>query len=62
LSNILAPFILELGKAGSITQLAKQHTGYRNGIYVYNGMLTNQFIAEQFDLHYKPIELLLAAF
>jgi len=62
LSNILAPFILELGRAGSITQLAKQNLGYRNGIYVYNGMVTHQFIGELFDLQYKPMELILAAF
>ncbi len=62
LSNILAPFILELGRAGSITQLAKQNYGYRNGIYIYNGMVTHKFIGELFDLQYKPMELILAAF
>ncbi len=62
LSNILAPFILELGYAGSVTQLAKQNKGYRNGIYIYNGILTNQYIGEIFDMQYKPIDLLLAAF
>lgn len=61
LSNILAPFIVNLGMAGSITQLAKENAGYRNGIYIYNGMLTNQFIGNLFDIQYKPIELLLAA-
>lgn len=62
LSNILAPFLLELGRAGNITQIAKQNPGYRNGIYVYNGMVTHQFIGELFDLQYKPMELILAAF
>lgn len=62
LSNILAPFILEMGYAGSVNQLVKQNKGYRNGIYIYNGILTNQYIGEIFDLQYKPIDLLLAAF
>ncbi len=61
-SNILAPVLLDLGKAGSIIQLAKQKTGYRNGIYVFNDMLTNQYIGEMFDIPYKPMDLLLDAF
>jgi alanine dehydrogenase len=61
-SNILAPFLLDLGKTGSIMQLAKQNPGYRNGIYIYNDMLTNPYIGELFDISYKPIELLFAAF
>ncbi len=61
-SNILAPFLIELGNAGSITQLAKQNSGYRNGIYIYNGILTHQYIGNLFDIQSKPIELLLAAF
>lgn len=61
LSNILAPFILELGYAGSVTQLLKQNNGYRNGVYIYNGILTNQYIGEMFDIQYKPLNLLLAA-
>jgi alanine dehydrogenase len=62
LSNILAPLILDLGYAGSINHLIKQNNGYRNGVYVFNGILTNQYIGEIFDLQYKPIDLLLAAF
>ncbi len=61
ISNILAPLILKLGYAGSITQLAKQNEGCRNGIYIYNGILTHKYIGEIFDLQYKPIDLLLAA-
>ncbi|NSW44925.1 MAG: alanine dehydrogenase [Bacteroidales bacterium] len=62
LSNILAPLILDLGYAGSINNLIKQNKGYRNGVYVFNGILTNPYIGEIFDLQYKPIDLLLAAF
>ncbi|MGQ9847663.1 MAG: alanine dehydrogenase [Bacteroidales bacterium] len=62
LSNILAPLILELGYAGSINNLIKQNKGYRQGVYVFNGILTNQYIGKLFDLQYKPIDLLLAAF
>jgi alanine dehydrogenase len=62
LSNILSPIILEMGSVGGLKPLLKENTGVRKGVYVYNGILTSEPIGNKFDLPYKDIELLMAAF
>jgi alanine dehydrogenase len=62
LSNIFGPILLRMGEAGDIKQLIKDDAGVRNGIYMYNGILTNSYIGNMFDIPSKDIELLLAAF
>ena len=62
LSNIFAPLILEMGKAGSINNFAKQNIGFRHGLYVFNGTLTNQYIGKRFSLPAQDINLLMGAF
>ncbi|GAI76442.1 unnamed protein product, partial [marine sediment metagenome] len=36
--------------------------GLRRGVYIYNGILTNEFIGKNFGIQSQDIELLLAAF
>jgi alanine dehydrogenase len=36
--------------------------GARSGVYLYNGILTNEYIGNRFDLPSKDIDLLMAAF
>jgi len=62
LSNIISPIILEMGNAGGIKPLLKQQTGVRQGTYMYNGILTNDYIGNRFDIPSKDIDLLMAAF
>jgi alanine dehydrogenase len=62
LSNIFAPLILEMGMAGSINILAKENAGFRHGIYIFNGILTNQYIGNYFKLPSQDINLLMGAF
>ena len=62
LSNILGNLILGLGNAGGINPLIKQHSGIRTGIYVYNGVLTNESIGRRFGMPYQDINLLTVAF
>jgi len=62
LSNIFAPLIIEMGKAGSINNFAKQNIGFRHGLYVFNGTLTNQYIGNRFSLPTQHINLLMGAF
>lgn len=61
LSNIFAPILLLIGDEGGITQSIKRHQGMRNGVYLYNGTLTNEIIGEAFHLPYKPLDLIIAA-
>lgn len=62
LSNILSPIILEMGTAGGLKPLLKENKGVRNGVYVYNGILTSERIGQEFNLPFKDINLLMAAF
>jgi alanine dehydrogenase len=62
LSNIFAPMLLAVGDEGGITNLIKHNEGFRHGVYLYNGTLVNEMIGEAFELPYKNLDLLLAAF
>ena len=62
LNNIIAPIILDIGSEGGIENLLKRDYGVRQGVYIYNGILTNQFISKSYNLPFQDISLLMAAF
>ncbi|NEN24084.1 alanine dehydrogenase [Cryomorpha ignava] len=62
LSNIFLPLILNIGQNGGCSNLIKRDMGFRHGVYIYNGTLTNETLGEVFRLPYKDIDLLFAAF
>lgn len=59
LSNILSPLILEMGDKGGVVELIRNHKGFRNGVYIYKGILTNEVLGKVFGLKYKDINLIL---
>ncbi|HNX86338.1 MAG TPA: alanine dehydrogenase, partial [Bacteroidales bacterium] len=62
LNNIIVPIILDMGSEGGIENLIKKEFGVRQGVYIYNGIITNQFISKRFNLPFQDISLLMAAF
>ncbi len=60
-STIFAPILLNIGEEGGVENMLRRDDGVRNGIYIYNGILTNQMLSEMFKLPYKDINLLMAA-
>ena len=62
LSNVLVPILLDKGMCGGLLQLIKEDLGVRKGVYLYNGILTNEWIGNQFGITTKDIDLLLSAF
>jgi len=62
LSNIIAPTLLEIGESGGVNSYIKGNNGFREGIYLYNGILTNHDIGQLTALPDTDINLLLAAF
>ncbi len=60
LSQIFAPLLVEMGEVGGVSSLMKRNPGFRNGTYLYKGILTNQLLGEAFDMRYKDIDLLVA--
>lgn len=61
LSNIFAPILLDVGDYGGIDNMLKLNRGVRNGVYIYNGILTNKMLGKHLKLPYKDIDLLMAA-
>jgi alanine dehydrogenase len=62
LSNIFRPLIQDIADAGGITPMLKFNNGLRNGVYIFNGILTNEMLGQKFGVLSKDINLLLAAF
>lgn len=62
ISNFLAPLINRLADAGSLEQFIAEDKAFSKGIYIYNGILTNERIGKKFGLTYRDLNLLMAAF
>lgn len=62
LSNIFSSVLLEIGEIGGISHYIKSMKGFREGVYIYNGILTNKDIGNKFKLPTKDLDLLMAAF
>ena len=59
ISNIFSPLLLEMGERGGVEDLIRSHSGFRNGVYIYKGLLTNEVLGKVFNLKYKDINLIL---
>ena len=59
ISNILAPSLLKMGIQGGIEEYMKKEDGFRAGIYLYRGMLTNAILGSMFELPYKDLNLII---
>lgn len=62
LSNIFSSMLIKIGNSGSVKIAVGESTGFRNGVYVYGGMLVNRLIAEYFGLGSNDIGLFLAGY
>lgn len=61
ISNVLMPLLLDAADGGGFDKLVWKKQGVREGIYLYNGALTNYYLSQRFKLKYTDLELLLAA-
>jgi len=59
LSNIFSPILMEMGDVGGCKDMIRKDSGFRSGVYIYQGKLTSQILGKVFDLPYKNIEWLL---
>jgi alanine dehydrogenase len=62
LSNVFNPILLSIAETGGVQKQLKQEVGLRHGVYIYNGILTNDRIGNYFGIPSKDIDLLMAAF
>ncbi|MCC5915175.1 MAG: alanine dehydrogenase [Balneolaceae bacterium] len=61
LNNVIVPFLVEIGDAGGIQDCLWNNTALRNGTYVYKKHLTKKGLAEQFDMPFRDVEMLIAS-
>lgn len=62
ISNVFVPLLLEIGESGGIKQRIKDDPNFRNGVYIYNGILTNSYLGNLYNIPSRDINLLMAAF
>lgn len=62
ISNVFAPLIVGIGDSGSMGKHFKENVGLRHGVYVYNGILTNENVGNRLGIPSKDMDLLMAAF
>lgn len=62
MSNILIPVLLSISDDGGVNNYIKTSRGFRKGVYIYHGILTNRDIGNLFNIPSKEIDLLLAVF
>lgn len=61
ISNILMPLLLECSKMGGAEGMVYHREGFRNGVYIYKGMLTSSALSKKFSIKYTDINLLLTS-
>ena len=62
ISNTLVNMILSMGQQGSLSNWLKSDAGLRNGVYMFNGILTNSYIGNLYGIPFQDIHLLMSAF
>ncbi|HOZ29562.1 MAG TPA: alanine dehydrogenase [Bacteroidales bacterium] len=61
ISNIIAGELFKMQSCGNMTQYLKINQGVRKGVYIYNGILTDENIGVIHGIFSKDLDLLLAA-
>jgi alanine dehydrogenase len=61
ISNVLMPLLLQAGEEGGFEKLVWHKLHLRNGMYLFNGALTNLYLSQRFDLKYTDLNLLIAS-
>lgn len=61
LTNVLVPYVIKIGDAGSVNEALWMDVGLRNGTYTYRKHLTKKSLATMFEIPHRDIELLIAS-
>ncbi|MEG1736669.1 MAG: alanine dehydrogenase [Odoribacter sp.] len=60
-SNVFLPLLQDITRQGGFSNAIRLEEGLREGVYIYNGILTKNMIADRFGLVSRDIDLLMAA-
>ena len=60
-SHILSPILMRYSQAGDLRNLLIFDKGLRQGTYMYEGRVTNEYLAARYDFQYTNLNLLFSA-
>ncbi len=61
LNNVIVPYLIEVGDSGGIQHCLWKNTALRNGTYTYKKHLTKKALADQFNIPFRDIDVLIAS-
>lgn len=59
LSNIFTPILIDIGREGGFDNYMWSNNGFREGVYIFKGNLTNSTLGARFGITSKEIDFLL---
>jgi len=62
MSNVFVPLLFQIAQCGGLLSQLKENSGLRHGVYLFNGILTNEYLGKLYDIPSRDINLLMAAF
>ena len=60
ISNILTPILLNIAEEGGVENAIRKNEYLRDGVYVFNGCLTNEVLSKNFKLPLKDLNLIMS--
>ena len=60
-SNILTNILLKIAQMGGVEKMVQADFGLRNGVYVYKGCLTNEYLGQRFQMKSTDLDLLITS-
>jgi len=60
-SHVISNLIMQIPQFGGFENLLYSSKGTRNGVYIYKGKLTNQFLGHRFDIQPTNLNLLMSS-
>lgn len=61
LTNVLVPYLLQIGETGNMNEALWRNVGLRNGTYAYRRHITKKSLSTLFGMPHRDIELLIAS-
>lgn len=61
MSNIITPLLIEAIESGGMEHLLARNTTIRNGVYMYKGCLTNEYLGKRFRIKSTDINLFISS-
>jgi alanine dehydrogenase len=59
ISNILTPILLSIAEEGGLENSLRKYDFLRDGIYAYNGLLTNEILSKNFNTPFTDLNLII---